>query len=41
MSARTVSKYIQKFTGGVGAVLLRFLGPDDRWIIMFDSNGEW
>ena len=28
MSARAVSKYTQKLTGGVGAVFLRFLGPD-------------
>ena len=41
MSARAVSKYTQKLTGGVGAVFLRFLGPDDRRIIMFDSNDEW
>ena len=41
MSARAVSKYTQKLTGGVGAVLLRFLGPDDRRIIMFDSDDEW
>ena len=41
MSARAVSKYTQKLTGGVGAVLLRFLGPNDRRIIMFDSDGEW
>ena len=38
MSARAVSKYPQKLTGGVGAVFLRFLGPDDCQIIMFDSN---
>ena len=41
MSARAVSKYTQKLTGGVGAVFLRFLGPDDRRIIMFDSDDEW
>ena len=41
MSARAVSKYTQKLTGGVGAVFLRFPGPDDRRVIMFDSNGEW
>ena len=41
MSARAVSKYTQKLTGGVGAVFLRFLGPDDRRIMMFDSNDEW
>ena len=41
MSARAVSKYTQKLTGGVGAVLLRFPGPDDRRIIMFKSDGEW
>ena len=41
MSARAVSKYTQILTGGVGAVFLRFLGPDDRRIIMFDSNVEW
>ena len=41
MSARAVSKYTQKLTSGVGAVLLRFLGPDDRRIIMFDSDDEW
>ena len=41
MSARAVSKYTRKLTGGVGAVFLRFLGPDDRRIIMFDSNDEW
>jgi len=41
MSARAVSKYIQKLTGGVGAMLLRFLGPDAHRIIMFDSDGEW
>ena len=41
MSARAVSKYTQKLTGGVGAVLLRFLGHDDRRIIMADSDDEW
>ena len=41
MSARAVSKYTKKLTGGVGAVLLRFIGPDDRRIIMFDSDDEW
>ena len=41
MSARAVSKYTQKLTGGVGAVFLRFLRPDDRRIIMFDSDDEW
>ena len=41
MSARAVSKCTQKLTGGVGAVFLRFLGPDDRRIIMFDSDDEW
>ena len=41
MSARAVSKYTQKLTGGVGAVFLRFLGPDDRRIIMSDSDDEW
>ena len=25
----------------MGAVRLRFLGPDDRRIIMFDSDDEW
>ena len=38
MSARAVSKYTHKLTGSVGAVFLRFLGPDDRRIIMFDST---
>ena len=41
MSARAVSKYTQKLTGDVGVVCLRFLGPDDRRIIMFDFDGEW
>ena len=25
----------------MGAVRLRFFGPDDRRITMFDSDGEW
>ena len=41
MSARAVSKYTQKLTSGMGAVFLRFLGPDDRRITMFDSDDEW
>ena len=39
MSARAVSKYTQKFTGGVGAVFLRFLRPDDRRIMAPTTNG--
>ena len=41
MSARAVSKYTQKLTGGVGAVLLRFLRRDDRRIMSFDPDDEW
>ena len=41
MSARAVSKYTQKLTGGVGAVFLRFLRPDDRRIMSFDPDDEW
>ena len=41
MSGRAVSKCTQKLTGCVGAVFLRFLGRDDRRIIMFDSDDEW
>ena len=35
-----ILKYTQKLTGGVGAVFLRFLGPDVRRIIMFDPDDE-
>ena len=41
MSARAVSKYTQKLTGGVGAVFLRFLRSDDRRIMSFDPDDEW
>ena len=41
--ARVRYRKIPKCLPGVvaGAVRLRFLGPDDRRIIMFDSDGEW
>ena len=41
MSARAVSKYTQKFIGGVGAVLLPFFHPGDCRIMMFDPDDEW
>ena len=36
-----IDKYPNVDPGVVGAVRLRFLGPDDRRIIMFDSDDEW
>ena len=41
MSARAVSKYTQKLTGGVGVVLSHVFHPDDHRIIMFDPDDEW
>ena len=42
MSASPVSTNTHKcLPGVVGAVRLRFLGPDDRRIIMFDYDDEW
>ena len=40
--ARVRYRQIPKFRpGGVGAVLLRFLRPDDRRIMGFDPDDEW